>query len=630
MELARAPAAALPVKSPAAPVAPGLAPPQAQTSGLTGALTFDFSGTPAQATAATAATPTAPRIVGDEATAAAGTQMRRSEFLVRLRETVTQAAAAALGPEWSADDCPYIERWFAEHAGDDPAALDRMARRYTGLQAPDRAADYLEPIAQRLTVGIQRWRAGQDIAGELASAGLSAAAKAVAGFNPGSARDGAASVAGELGPGRPLEAKVAAVASEAWGTSLDQVRIHTEPSAAAAADRLDARAFAVGPHIGFAADAYQPGTPVGDAIIAHELAHVVQQQNTTASPAALLARQRRSDEGAQERDADQAAGSVLGRLYSQAASHVGPALRAPLGISRCKNDNPAPATAGKTAVVGPVKFQATDPVDRIPPSKTATVPVKLEGLPSGSNVDFDIEGSGGGNGTASVTAGARLSASGNVEVKGGTQTDAGKKEQLKLRAKIGGTEVGKSPGFSVAAWPINFTDTFSGDIDNGTLVGLRVQDGWSSDGGGTIATELTEVRIAESVGEERRDNPPFTVALGDTETSEYLEADAPSTDSHAKRRDKIALGGLAHGTYLNIRTQVSIFKDARTGVTDLVMPSSGLKINHAVTWNAATNKWNQQTTKVAADVTVLTFHATPGRCTGADGTAVISSAVHVL
>ena len=66
------------------------------------------------------------------------------------------------------------------------------------------------------------------------------------------------------------------------GTGLAEVRLHTGPAASRAADSIQARAYTLGHDITFAAHQYQPGTKMGQHLLAHELAHVVQQRNTTA------------------------------------------------------------------------------------------------------------------------------------------------------------------------------------------------------------------------------------------------------------------------------------------------------------------------------------------------------------
>ena len=58
---------------------------------------------------------------------------------------------------------------------------------------------------------------------------------------------------------------------------LGGVRIHTDPQAAASASAVDAQAFAVGRHMFFGPGRFSPHTDHGRSLLAHELAHVVQQ-----------------------------------------------------------------------------------------------------------------------------------------------------------------------------------------------------------------------------------------------------------------------------------------------------------------------------------------------------------------
>jgi hypothetical protein len=61
------------------------------------------------------------------------------------------------------------------------------------------------------------------------------------------------------------------------GDSLGDVRIHTGPKAASACEGINARAFTVGNHVAFNAGEYDPESPEGQHVLAHELAHVRQQ-----------------------------------------------------------------------------------------------------------------------------------------------------------------------------------------------------------------------------------------------------------------------------------------------------------------------------------------------------------------
>jgi hypothetical protein len=64
---------------------------------------------------------------------------------------------------------------------------------------------------------------------------------------------------------------------EAFGVDFSAVRVHVGPAAHVAAARLSAQALTIGNDLIFHAGAYRPGTPEGNRLLAHELAHVVQQ-----------------------------------------------------------------------------------------------------------------------------------------------------------------------------------------------------------------------------------------------------------------------------------------------------------------------------------------------------------------
>lgn len=77
--------------------------------------------------------------------------------------------------------------------------------------------------------------------------------------------------------GEPLPASVRRFMEPRFNADFSAVRIHTDAEAARAARHLGAKAFTTGNHIYFGAGQYQPETPAGLELIAHELAHTVQQ-----------------------------------------------------------------------------------------------------------------------------------------------------------------------------------------------------------------------------------------------------------------------------------------------------------------------------------------------------------------
>ncbi|MCC6996354.1 MAG: DUF4157 domain-containing protein [Deltaproteobacteria bacterium] len=112
------------------------------------------------------------------------------------------------------------------------------------------------------------------------------------------------------------------------GADLGGVRLHTGAESAAAAAGVSARAYTVGQDIHFGAGEYAPGTSAGDELIAHEVAHTVQQRSGPTVPQAKAEVSSPGD--ACEADADAFASAALaGESYSIAVS-AGPAVqRAP-------------------------------------------------------------------------------------------------------------------------------------------------------------------------------------------------------------------------------------------------------------------------------------------------------------
>lgn len=82
---------------------------------------------------------------------------------------------------------------------------------------------------------------------------------------------------GLSGDGAPLDARSRSYFEPRFARDFSNVRIHDGPRAAAAAATVHARAFALGRDIFFAAGAHAPTSESGRRLLAHELAHVVQQ-----------------------------------------------------------------------------------------------------------------------------------------------------------------------------------------------------------------------------------------------------------------------------------------------------------------------------------------------------------------
>jgi hypothetical protein len=107
-------------------------------------------------------------------------------------------------------------------------------------------------------------------------------------------------------PGQPLAGPTRAFFEPRFGWDLRHVRVHADGEAARAAHAIQARAYTLGSHIVFGSGQYAPETTDGRRLIAHELAHVVQQSDSARHPSrsrlpsvagALIARQPDSQAG---------------------------------------------------------------------------------------------------------------------------------------------------------------------------------------------------------------------------------------------------------------------------------------------------------------------------------------------
>jgi hypothetical protein len=349
---------------------------------------------PASATPAAerpeASTSAGPLIVEDEAAELTTGQMRKSDFLAELRAAACSAADEALASAGrDTRGCPYIERGFDSYAGRPAAYIERGLRKYAPEAATATSArEYIPVVSERVRRGVTVWAetgevtgVPQELAGMISGGGLlggigalgamiggavsglvsgigaavSGLAGAVGGALSGVGRAlfkkkenaGAAAAdeperaVGELSNGRPLDGGLRSRMGAAFNHDFAGVRVHTDAQAASLSDGLSARAFTVGSDIAFGAGEYRPGTLIGDALIAHELAHVVQQGGGGAVDGPM---QKGEAEGSSlEEEADTAAvgvmlnlhGGVGGELAGLGVGTTMPRLRSGLRLQRC-------------------------------------------------------------------------------------------------------------------------------------------------------------------------------------------------------------------------------------------------------------------------------------------------------
>jgi Domain of unknown function (DUF4157) len=125
------------------------------------------------------------------------------------------------------------------------------------------------------------------------------------------------------GPGQPLAGELRAELESAFAFDFSRVRVHTDRQAELSAGAIGARAYTIANHVVFGAGTYAPQTAAGRRLIAHELAHVVQQSGAhEPSRTASL-----SIDSAPEVDADRAADAAIQARSSRRGSHLPVAAR---------------------------------------------------------------------------------------------------------------------------------------------------------------------------------------------------------------------------------------------------------------------------------------------------------------
>jgi hypothetical protein len=572
-------------------------------------------------------------VLDDSAEGPASHQLRKSEFLSQLRVSITRTVEdAVLGTGRSALDCPYIEFWFGYYSTQSVQRINRAIRKYApeSLNATS-AAEVIMAISQHAWQAARTWATTGRITGlpqDLPSA-MAAAEKLK--LSPGAARrgdqldrrDGAqghsdepATIKAGLGRGEPFAGDARTRMEGAFGRDFSGVRIHTDLGAAEASNDRDARAFTVGQDVAFGRNEYQPGSPLGDALLAHELAHVIQQQDARDD----LSESEGGASSALEEDADTAAMGALTHLWSgvkettaDISRNAVPRLKTGLRLSRCHKDAPAArggapaAAAGQTTVtIAEVNLHNTEAtVKRIPPRVDTPVAVTVAG-PTNPPVTLSIDGSGGDNGSATINGAAThdLTGSETVNLRGVDQTAAdltglgmSNAGRLKLVAKQGTNQLAESNGFSVAAYPISIGFTFQGIFQNAQPVGVTAGAFWgasydlSFESDSHVGTDCGYTTISENLVD-----AGSTGLFAGTQTiqSGFFPTTNQQRDSHAHgvagnpgpaalAAMRAAVDNHATDNSTSIQHQFFRFSCARSGIAENrnsgpKVPASGFKI----------------------------------------------------
>lgn len=295
-------------------------------------------------------------IAEDDAREVGPGQMRKTEFLEKLRAHVCSVADSVLvSVGRTAKGCPVIERWIGHLRQRNVQYIERGLRKYASPGPQAGAQEFITAVGERVREGVTRWARTGDVSGvppelmsEMGGGGIAGATgSAVGGIAGGiggaisgigqlfaKGRDGGAragnpaAIQAQLSGGSPLEGGVRTRMESAFGYSFSRVRVHNDPKAGRLSSDLNARAFTIGSDVAFASGEYRPGTLIGDALIAHELAHVIQQGSGTQAAGAGYS--------SMEEDADRSAvGAMISSRGGAMLANAMPSLRSGLKLQRC-------------------------------------------------------------------------------------------------------------------------------------------------------------------------------------------------------------------------------------------------------------------------------------------------------
>ncbi|MEO6122796.1 MAG: DUF4157 domain-containing protein, partial [Ilumatobacteraceae bacterium] len=176
--------------------------------------------------------------------------------------------------------------------------------------------------------------------------------------------------------GKPLEVGIRRSMEGAFGADFSRIRMHVGPSSDVLNERIQARAFTTGSDVFVRRQDYSPGTSAGQKLLAHELAHTVQQGGARATTADAAQRcVQRSSETIQrwgffgKANAEKGKGAATqtaptADLHGDLNDH-GDTITAGLGGTQVSDidsykDDLAKATTGDKDAVGSGKSGATD------------------------------------------------------------------------------------------------------------------------------------------------------------------------------------------------------------------------------------------------------------------------------
>jgi hypothetical protein len=228
--------------------------------------------------------------------------------------------------------------------------------------------------------------------------------------------------------GAPLPAELQRKFERSLGADLSAVRVHAGSDSATAAEAVSAKAYTVGNEIHFAAGQYRPDDAEGAHLLAHEVAHTVQQSGG-APPTPMFKLEVSTPGDAHELEADRAADAMVsGHSFAVGGSGH--------GIAREEAEAPegggsASVGVSKNSVKVSAKYAL--PPEKFPIGKWGEGELGLEGSAEGSLEKIESEGKEGGK----EGGGEKKEGGGHEKQEGGETADA---EHFRGEAEKAGVE----------------------------------------------------------------------------------------------------------------------------------------------------------------------------------------------
>jgi hypothetical protein len=196
--------------------------------------------------------------------------------------------------------------------------------------------------------------------------------------------------------GQALPAPIRQRVEPLLGADFSSVRVHDDSASHRAATGLAARAFTVGQHIHFGSGEYRPTEPDGIRLMAHELAHTIQQTSgglaVAPTPMTVAAAQ-----SPLEREADHVAAAVMAGRAASARLSLGagavqrqqtvPTARVDVAIVLTDSDQDMSEGRARASIV----LRVTDPEDARDKLKALGKPIGTLYVVSHSNAEGKVE-----------------------------------------------------------------------------------------------------------------------------------------------------------------------------------------------------------------------------------------------